>query len=193
VNEVEVAWVAGLLEGEGYFCGVNRTRRTPEPIVQLSMQDRDVVEKFRSILGGTQSITAYDRMGQKNYKEYHKPIYTLFIRGYAAIRIMQTILPHMGERRATKIREAIDIWNNRPVKKREMRLPPICHPEKRHYCQGLCKACYSNKQYHKNKRRYSAQRAEYGRGKRAAERLMRKEALLKSDLFTIGPSNGNPA
>ena len=46
----ETSWVAGLLEGEGYF-GVNRYGATYRPSIVLGMKDYDVVDHARSVLG----------------------------------------------------------------------------------------------------------------------------------------------
>jgi hypothetical protein len=145
MTELEIAWLAGLLEGEGNFelvpahrCG---KRRSMEVRLNLSMTDLDVVERVAKLVEATAKIWTNDRSKQSGTRPNHKPLYCLSIKGYRAIRIMTAILPFMGERRSAKIREAIDAWNA-VAHTRERNLPPTCHPDLPHYSKGLCRACY---------------------------------------------------
>ena len=88
----DIAWVAGWLEGEGCF-GVDGY----SPFILSGCKDKDVVEKFARIVGG--STTIYQSGG----------IWTYRINGRLAISWMRALLPWMGERRAGKIREALEI------------------------------------------------------------------------------------
>lgn len=70
------------------------------------------------------------------------PIFNLRVGGEKAARIMRAVLPHMGSRRSERIKEILQIWDDRPVKKREQNLPAECHPDRRHYARGLCRKCH---------------------------------------------------
>lgn len=121
---------------------MNGGRTRPDPVVQLSMTDKDVVERAKDLIDPGRTVKLYDRSGQKGYKEYHKPLYTIAVRSYKAARLMGAVLPFMGERRSQKIKELLEAWNSRPARTREHRLPPTCHPERKHYAGGLCMPCY---------------------------------------------------
>jgi hypothetical protein len=99
MSEVEVAWMAGLLEGEGYFA-----RHQGLPRIQLQMTDFDIIERAKEITGGCGSISkATDpRGGRKQAKRWE-------LTGERAAILMERILPHMGSRRAEKIAEVVNV------------------------------------------------------------------------------------
>lgn len=105
ISVKEIAWVAGLLEGEGYF-GVNNA----SPRIQLAMTDLDVIEKARDLIGKNQIISTYTQEGLGKDGHLRKPKYTLTITGQIAIEWMMTIYTFMGTRRKAKIRHLIDFW-----------------------------------------------------------------------------------
>jgi hypothetical protein len=47
LSKVDIAWLAGLLEGEGSFM---RGKRKDAPGISLAMTDRDVVERAAKLL-----------------------------------------------------------------------------------------------------------------------------------------------
>lgn len=165
MTEIEIAWLAGLLEGEGSFGSYSKTTKV-DLRVQLAMGDRDVVEKAAAIVGGA-PIYTYDRKGQKGFRDHHKPQHKFQLRGYKAVRVMEAILPFMGERRSAKITALLKAWNEREKRTREHGLPAECHPEKPHYCQGLCRLCYSRLKYSRTKDNLNRKRRE----KMAAARM----------------------
>lgn len=149
MTEIEIAWLAGLLEGEGSFG--NYSKKTMVDLrLQLAMGDRDVIEKAAAVVGGAPVYT-YDRKGQKGFRDHHKPQHKFTLRGYKAARIMEAVLPFMGARRSAKITELLAQWNARRSRTRERGLPAVCHPERPHYCQDLCRLCYTRLRYSKTK------------------------------------------
>lgn len=101
----EIAWAAGVLEGEGYFSSIvqsNSPRR--EPRVGLHMCDLDVVEQVAKIFG-------YSRPFRKDpAPRSHKTVYRVEWVGSRAIGIMMTVYQFMGQRRRQRIREVIRAW-----------------------------------------------------------------------------------
>lgn len=95
----DVAWLAGILEGEGYF----GLRRAGSSIyIQLSMVDGDVVERAQRIFGAGSIKTRVLPSG--------KTCYTLSVlRQEDAKSWMERLLPYMGQRRAARIRDCLDI------------------------------------------------------------------------------------
>jgi hypothetical protein len=102
-----VAWLAGILEGEGSFCWRGRKTAYGIPYIRVGMADKDIVERISDIIGGNVHP-------EKPRKLHYKIQYRLSISGKPAIIIMKLILPHMGERRSKKIRELIQKWEVRP-------------------------------------------------------------------------------
>src|SRR5215510_4031952 len=103
----EIAWLAGLLEGEGSF-GHKTARKNGTPYitarVSLEMCDIDIVTRARKILDAP---AVYARPARK---AHGNDTYRIDISGSKAIAVMMTILPFMGERRRTRILACIDAW-----------------------------------------------------------------------------------
>jgi len=103
VAKDELAWATGLFEGEGsiVFRPVNRV------ILQLSMSDKDAVDRLQGLFG-TGSRWTENRPGKK-------PIYGWRIQnGAGAKRVLESMLPWLGERRRGKAIEALErISHNR--------------------------------------------------------------------------------
>lgn len=91
MNTYHAAWIAALIEGEGWI-----GRRA----IQIEMTDRDVVERAADIMK-SKSITSRTR--SKNKTTYRASVY-----GEAAIVVMRETLPYMGIRRGSKMRESLE-------------------------------------------------------------------------------------
>lgn len=107
----DIAWIAGLLEGEGYFSHPRAGNKFCATI-RLAMTDRDVIDRAAVLMGA----------GSRGHVGVHtKPsatrqcVYGFTLHGKYAIAWMMTILPFMGDRRAIRIREAIAGWKSRPL------------------------------------------------------------------------------
>lgn len=98
----DIAWLAGLLEGEGCF----RYRTTP--MIQFAMTDKDVVGLAAGLLG------AKSVRFRKQQAAHWKPQYEVSIHGQRAAEWMMTLYPLMGERRQAKIREILAAWRLAP-------------------------------------------------------------------------------
>jgi hypothetical protein len=108
------AWLAGLLEGEGYFAvqkpAPSSTKGTRVKLrVALSMTDEDVVIRAMQIMPGA----AFDIHNSENCpssannKAPRKDQFRARWSGMAAQNLMRRILPYMGERRKAKIEECL--------------------------------------------------------------------------------------
>jgi len=132
----ELAWVAGLLEGEGSF-GWGRTT----PTIQLSSTDKDVVIKAADILG----VQMWNYVARPKGKSTYKPVYACKVFGSRAVMWMMTLFVLMGKRRRGKIKEVITKWRESPGfprAPRGQRWMAICHPDKPRDANGLCNTCY---------------------------------------------------
>lgn len=119
ISVKEIAWVAGILEGEGTFCLNNESVR-----FALAMTDLDIVEKVRNIVDKTKIISSHSEQNSKDGYE-RKTRYTFTVIGDHAISWMMTIYPLMGLRRKTKIRELLQYWKV----KRAYGSGPKCDPK----------------------------------------------------------------
>lgn len=100
----EIAWLAGILEGEGCFDFANG-----HPRIKVKMTDEDIVTRVAKLFNRVHNGGAY------NTKSWHKIVYETSCRGPWAIGWMQTIYPFMGNRRREKIRSIIYRYSNRDI------------------------------------------------------------------------------
>lgn len=95
--EIDYAWAAGFLEGEGSFCGKNGT--DPRPRVSAGQRERDPLQRLFTLFGGA----IYDSIKQE------RPYYTWLLRGQTGRDLMLKLLPLMSVRRQEQIRAALAI------------------------------------------------------------------------------------
>lgn len=105
MTEIETAWLAGLLEGEGSFRVKvpRRDRGYKQVVISLGMTDEDVVRRVAKVTHATAHVCRVECKGNR------KTRWDLQISGRHAQEIMRAVLPHMGERRSGKIRELLAI------------------------------------------------------------------------------------
>ncbi|WBB67738.1 LAGLIDADG family homing endonuclease [Micromonospora sp. WMMD812] len=108
MSMVELAWLAGLLEGEGTFCThytKTRGRQEPQTRVRIAVQmtDEDVVRKVQSIVG------LGNVLKRKAQKDHHKDSFTWSVQAMDVVVALGTLLmPHMGERRRQQIETLLE-------------------------------------------------------------------------------------
>lgn len=103
MNEVETAWVAGIIEGEGT---INRYRYIRpdgrsymKTILQIEMTDEDVLQKMMS-------ITGRGSMQKKKVRNNYKQTWVWTVSNASHVKeICDKILPHMSRRRTERIVE----------------------------------------------------------------------------------------
>jgi hypothetical protein len=103
-NEIDVAWAAGLFEGEGCFHAYPRGKRGSGAQLRLGMTDRDVVERFAAIMGCGNIYVHKPGTGS------HKPCPTWCL--YEAEKVCEVIellLPWLGARRRARALEVLTI------------------------------------------------------------------------------------
>ena len=96
----EITWVAGILEGEGYFCFDGG------PKIQLEMTDLDTIEKYKRVTKTTKRIYFI-----KSHNENHNDKYAIHLCGIEGIQWMMTIYSLMSSRRKEAIRKVIGQWH----------------------------------------------------------------------------------
>ena len=107
MNEIEIAWLAGYLEGEGCF-GIYNSKNNDYPSIHVATTDLDILYKVKELMN-TNSFSSDLRTGKNGWKRTYRTISF----GEKSITTMKEILPHMGERRTKKILEIIEAWKNR--------------------------------------------------------------------------------
>lgn len=105
MRAVDLAWLTGIFEGEGYIALSNRHWQ-----VGIGMSDRDVIERVAA-LTGIGSITI-DERGLR--RPGRKTMFTWRICGHAEIvDFLDHLLPLLGHRRSSRARDAIQAISER--------------------------------------------------------------------------------
>lgn len=100
----EIAWAAGLFEGEGCWNAYVRRSGKIQAQARLSSTDQDVVEKFARIVG----IGNVTGPRQNKNKPQWKPVYEWCVYEIANVRaLIEMFRPWMGERRLAKAEEVL--------------------------------------------------------------------------------------
>jgi hypothetical protein len=102
--EAELAWLAGLIEGEGCIYRKKSYRRREGATragITIKMTDEDVVARATGLM----NVGSYQRRPPRQPE--HKPAFIVTIEGPKAEDIMRLIRPWMGERRRSKIDEVL--------------------------------------------------------------------------------------
>jgi hypothetical protein len=108
VADADLLWLAGLLEGEGTFmAGSPSAPRSP--VVQVSMADRDVVERVADLLDCAVTVVPARRNGWRT-------AYSARVKGPRAMEWMRRLRPLMGARRREQIDHAMASWAPDPTR-----------------------------------------------------------------------------
>jgi hypothetical protein len=112
LNEVEVAWLSGLLEGEGYFGLVpnkvkGKTYRYAR--IGVSMTDKDVVERAATLMDVSVISLRPTAMSASRL-----PFFRAHVMGQRAVALMKTLRPHLGAGRRAQIDKVLAYEADRP-------------------------------------------------------------------------------
>lgn len=115
IDDRELYWLAGLLEGEGSFCAPAPSSFKNGISINLEMTDKDVVERVAKIFD-----TAVFTINKKNKR--WKQSYSLKLIGSKAAAWMIKLKPLMGARRQARIESLLVnyVWP-----KQNLSMPPI--------------------------------------------------------------------
>lgn len=102
LTEAEVAWLAGIYEGEG-SCAISKTGRAIN--VTVTMTDFDIIERLHALTGLGSVSGPFARGDNKPYKTWQ-------VSSIDAVTFLETIKPWLGMRREARAVEAIDNWRN---------------------------------------------------------------------------------
>lgn len=100
----ELSWLAGLLDGEGAFVWHKTIRDKGRPRIEISMTDRDVVERVAAVFHSN-TLGPYGP-----YTTQKKHYWYTHVSGARAIAIMLSIYTFMSHRRKQRIEELLLQW-----------------------------------------------------------------------------------
>ena len=133
IKTIDIAWLGGLLEGEGYF-GLNNGKY---PIITLNMTDEDTVVKAAVMMG----------VKVNHYRNY----WTTNACGARAIGWMIALYPFLGKRRKEKVAKVIRFWREYTYLRatRGKHFMATCHPDRLSVAYGSCQQCYDKRRVNK--------------------------------------------
>ncbi len=106
IRQSDLHWLAGLLEGEGTFLsGPPSAPRSPA--LQVSMVDRDIIERAGELLSVAVTLSPSRREGWGD-------AYCVRVRGARAVLWMERLRPLMGIRRQDQIDRAVASYGPDP-------------------------------------------------------------------------------
>lgn len=103
INEPDLIWLAGLLEGEGNFTWTQNSRQYSYPRMSVGSTDADVIFRVTSIIDNRRLYIKHLPSG--------KIFYTWSVNGKIAIEIMRLLQPHMMNRRKAVIGDILERWD----------------------------------------------------------------------------------
>ena len=115
-REQELAWAAGLFEGEGTWNAYgykNKAKRSVQ--ARLAMTDRDVVERFAAAMGFGTIVARKVREDRPR----EKPVFEWYTQKRANVRQMiEWFWPFLGERRRSRAEALIALGPAKPSNER---------------------------------------------------------------------------
>lgn len=108
----EIAWLAGLLEGEGNFCSDPSGSLAR---IKLEMKDRDIVQRAATLMGVEHIGTS------KKRNPKHATTYWLYVCGQNAAGWAMTVYTFMGRRRRRAIKNMLEYWQSGAVAREALR------------------------------------------------------------------------
>jgi hypothetical protein len=105
IATADLAWVAALVEGEGYlgFVAPRAGRRSLTPRIVVHMADRDIIERLAGFWGC--AVRA-----RKKQRPHHKQQYKAQVSSTNAIAWAATLYHWLGARRRARVREMLTAW-----------------------------------------------------------------------------------
>ena len=110
MNDKDLYWLAGIIEGEGCYTWLKRVYK---PQVMISMTDEDVVRRCAEIMGTSCVKTHPPSIKKRGFK----PQWHAKVTGQRAIYLMEVLYPIMGERRRARMDELYEMYDARPNKR----------------------------------------------------------------------------
>jgi hypothetical protein len=100
LRDIDIAWLAGLYEGEG-TCGVFGKNKSVQAVIQ--MRDEDVIRRVNDLFPAT-------RIGfHEDKRPNHSAMYLWRIQDRHRVkRFLELIMPYMGRRRAEQAQDVLD-------------------------------------------------------------------------------------
>jgi hypothetical protein len=108
----EIGWIAGFLEGEGYFTLVGSKKKTPR--IEAVQVDISPIDRLYDRFGGKMWLEK--RGGELGrYRGNRQPCWKWYADPSTSIQIMMTIWPLVGTKRREEIEKVIEVWKEAEI------------------------------------------------------------------------------
>jgi len=106
-EELDVAWAAGILEGEGCFSiYISKTRK--KLMIRCKMTDEDIILRLKDVF----SLGAIYVIHPKNTK--HRISWEWHVGKHSSMEeVINKVLPYLGKRRSSKAKELLAYIDSR--------------------------------------------------------------------------------
>lgn len=108
----QLAWVAGLLEGEGCF----DFNRKPYPRVRMETTDHDTALRLQAVVGGASTVNPRTKAKPHFKQSWMWRLST----ASEAIALMRALYPMMSARRKQRIDEISACWNEHQAGRKQV-------------------------------------------------------------------------
>lgn len=106
LNENDLYWLAGFLEGEGSF--MKGPPSNPNlPVISAISTDEDVIKKISKLW----NVKYHKYNSLKYINKGYKPTYSIRMKGKRAVELMGELKSLMGRRRQEQIKKAINSYD----------------------------------------------------------------------------------
>ena len=109
IDDIELGWLAGLLEGEGHF-GYDRTQ-----LCHIRMTDYDTIVRCKSLIERVFNLSKPITLLTQNGRKNGLPTYGIQTYGATARGIMRLVLPLMGKRRRAQIWRSLNEYRPKKI------------------------------------------------------------------------------
>ena len=113
---IQVAWAAGILEGEGCFSIFVRKSAKHDHkslAIHCEMTDEDVIRKLHAVFNVGTVLERLNTSGRVD-RRVRKKTWIWSVQNHEGIhKVCTAVLPHMGSRRKEKIKELLDYVESR--------------------------------------------------------------------------------
>ena len=106
MNAIDIAWAAGVYEGEGSLVRDKRKRATYN--LTIKMTDLDILQRFQSVfnLGSIRPVATPHQLSNPHWK----PAWVYLVSNRPAIsKILTAMLPYLGIRRGYSALNCLDV------------------------------------------------------------------------------------
>lgn len=115
----QIAWVAGVIEGEGYI-GIRRaTSRGSDSVVTrivVRMTDKDIIERLHHLVPGSFFLSVPPQ------KSHYKPQWQFHVTDRELVaELLTLIVPWLGKRRGSRAMEVLAWIANNPVRHADLK------------------------------------------------------------------------